>query len=410
MVTEFEPRGDQPRAIRELSDGLDRGAQLLLGVTGSGKTFTAANVIEHQRPGAGPRAQQDARGAALQRDAELFPHNAVEYFVSYYDYYQPEAYIPSTDTFIEKDSIINDRDRPHAPLGHALAPVAARRHHRGERVVHLRHRLGRVPTTACWPSSTQGDELPATSCCAARGHAVRAQRRRLPPRHLPRARRRGRGLPRYEESARCASSSSATRSRPSPRSTRCAARCCAELRASHLPGLHYVTPKQQLRRRHRSPSARSCASACSSSNARASCSRSSASSSAPCTTSRCSSRWASARHRELLAAPLRPQGRASRRRRCSTTSRPDYLLLIDESHQTVPQVGAMYRGDRARKETLVEHGFRLPSALDNRPLKFEEFEGSHAAGDLRHRATPGDYELEQESRASSSSRSSAPRA
>ncbi len=104
MVTEFEPRGDQPRAIRELSDGLDRGAQFqtLLGVTGSGKTFTAAKLIEHYGRQTLVLAPNKTLAAQLYGELrELFPHNAVQYFVSYYDYYQPEAYVPSTDTFIE---------------------------------------------------------------------------------------------------------------------------------------------------------------------------------------------------------------------------------------------------------------------------------------------------------------------
>jgi excinuclease ABC subunit B len=111
IVSDFTPTGDQPRAIEELSRGLSEGRrdQVLLGVTGSGKTFTVAQVIERcAAPDARPRPQQDARGAALQEFKRLFPKNAVEYFVSYYDYYQPEAYVPQSDTYIEKESTIND--------------------------------------------------------------------------------------------------------------------------------------------------------------------------------------------------------------------------------------------------------------------------------------------------------------
>ena len=111
IVSEYEPRGDQPKAIEELVDGLERGDkhQVLLGITGSGKTFTVANVIEEiAAPDADHRAQQDLAAQLYGEFKELFPDNAVHYFVSYYDYYQPEAYVPTTDTFIEKDSIVNE--------------------------------------------------------------------------------------------------------------------------------------------------------------------------------------------------------------------------------------------------------------------------------------------------------------
>ncbi len=141
---------------------------------------------------------------------------------------------------------------------------------------------------------------------------------------------------------------------------------------------------------------------------RTSCSRRSGSSSGPCSTWRCWSRWGFCPGIENYSRWLSgPEGRATRRPASSTTSRKDFLLVIDESHQTIPQIGAMYRGDRSRKETLVEYGFRLPSALDNRPLKFEEFERMVRPGHLRL-GHPGRVRAAEGARAWWSSRSSAP--
>ena len=343
---------------------------------------------------------------------DLFPENAVEYFVSYYDYYQPEAYIPSTDTYIEKDAIINDEiDRMRHAATHALL---SRRDVIIVASVSCIYGIGSAESYhGLLIELDKGEELRRDDAAPpARRHPVRAQRRRLPPRHASACAatwsRSSRPTKRRRPSA---SSSSATRSRRSKRSTRCAARCKGSLdRYAIYPGSHYVTPQQQMRTRDRRASAKSSASASTSTTRRGASSRSSASSSARCTTSRCIEQMGFCNgHRELLAPPLGPQSRASRRRRSSTTSRKDFLIVIDESHQTVPQVGAMYRGDRARKETLVEYGFRLPSALDNRPLKFEEFE-EHVRQAIYVSATPGDYELDEDRRASSSSRSSARRA
>ena len=124
LVTDFELRGDQERAIRELSEGLSRGdaRQVLLGVTGSGKTFTMAHVIANVNRPALVMVHNKTLAAQLYQELRrFFPHNAVEYFVSYYDYYQPEAYVPSTDSYIEKEATNQRRDRPHAALGHTIA-------------------------------------------------------------------------------------------------------------------------------------------------------------------------------------------------------------------------------------------------------------------------------------------------
>ena len=192
------PKGDQPTAIAELVAGVNEHerSQVLLGVTGSGKTFTMAKVIEGTQRPALILAPNKTLAAQLYGEFKsFFPDNAVEYFVSYYDYYQPEAYVPRTDTYIEKESLDQRADRPHAPRGDALAARARRRDHRRLGVVHLRHRLGR---------DVYGDDVHRAGGRAAvarpahrrpRRPALPAQRRRLPARHLPRARRHRRAVP-----------------------------------------------------------------------------------------------------------------------------------------------------------------------------------------------------------------------
>jgi hypothetical protein len=146
IVSEFEPRGDQRTAIPELVEGIQAGErdQVLLGATGTGKTFTMAKIIEATQRPALILAPNKTLAAQLYGEFKsFFPDNAVEYFVSYYDYYQPEAYVPRSDLYIEKESSINEADRPDAPLGHPRAAGARRRDHRRLGVVHLRHRLGR---------------------------------------------------------------------------------------------------------------------------------------------------------------------------------------------------------------------------------------------------------------------------
>ncbi len=197
--------GDQPRAIAELTEGVLRGDQYqtLLGVTGSGKTFTMANVIANVKRPTLLIAHNKTLAAQLYGEfKELFPNNAVEYFVSYYDYYQPEAYVPSSDTYIEKDSSINDEiERMRHSATHSLAHPR-RRDHRGQRVLHLRpghrallrgHGHHREPGRGAGPRHAHAPPG---------GGPVRAQRLRLPPRHLPRSRRHRGDLPRLRGGAR----------------------------------------------------------------------------------------------------------------------------------------------------------------------------------------------------------------
>ena len=195
LVSDFQPKGDQPTALAELTEGLRRGDQhqVLLGVTGSGKTFTMAHVLAQVNRPALVLAHNKTLAAQLYQEFRaFFPDNAVEYFVSYYDYYQPEAYVPQSDTYIDKEAIDQRRDRPHAAVARrAVAVRAARRHHRGLGLLHLRPRLARgLLRDAAVRASRASRSTASRSCSQARGDPVRAQRLRLRARHLPRARRR----------------------------------------------------------------------------------------------------------------------------------------------------------------------------------------------------------------------------
>ena len=198
IKSEYEPKGDQPTAIEELVEGIERNdrTQVLLGVTGSGKTYTMAKVIEATQRPAIILAPNKTLAAQLYGEFKsFFPDNAVEYFVSYYDYYQPEAYVPRTDTYIEKDFVDQRADRPHAPLGDARAAGARRRHHRRFGVVHLRYRLGRDLYRDDLCAEEGRAHRPAAIDRRPRRAAVQAHPGRFHPRHLSRPRRRHRHLP-----------------------------------------------------------------------------------------------------------------------------------------------------------------------------------------------------------------------
>ena len=224
MVSDFEPAGDQPTAISDLVEGVgdaDR-TQVLLGVTGSGKTFTMAKVIEEtQRPALILAPNKTLAAQLYSEFKKFFPDNAVEYFVSYYDYYQPEAYVPRTDTY-HREGILDQRaDRPHAPLGDALAARARRRHHRRLGLLHLRHRLGRDLHGDDLPDAGRRPARPARAARRPRRPAIQAPGHQLRARLVPRARRHHRDLPRPPRGPRLAHlACSATRSRRSPSSTR----------------------------------------------------------------------------------------------------------------------------------------------------------------------------------------------
>jgi excinuclease ABC subunit B len=397
LTTSFEPKGDQPQAIEQLLRGLERSErhQVLLGITGSGKTFTIANVIQKSGRPALILAPNKTLAAQLYGEMrELFPENAVEYFVSYYDYYQPEAYIPSTDTFIDKDAIINDQiDRMRHSATVALLS-------RRDVII--------VASVSCIYGIGSAESYHGLVVQLAVGEQLRRDtllrqlvdiqyERNDVDFHRGTFRVRGDVVeifPTYEQETaiRVEFLGDDVESIKEVDPLRGRIKATLE-RYAIYPGSHYVTPQAQLRNAIQSI-------------------------------------------REELRERLPffdKEGRFVEKQRleqrtlydlemmeqmgfCSGIENysrhlsgrkageppptlldyfpPDFLMVIDESHQTMPQLQAMYRGDRARKETLVNYGFRLPSALDNRPLKFEEFE-QHVKQAIYVSATPGELELER---------------
>ena len=397
LVSDYVPQGDQPQAIKELTRGLRRGdrQQILQGITGSGKTFTLANVIQEvQRPTLIMAHNKTLAAQLYGEFRELFPDNAVHYFVSYYDYYQPEAYVPTSDTYIEKDAIINDDiDRMRHAATSALlsrrdvvivASVscifgigsaeayhgmlidlwAGQRLDRDEllrKLVDIQYDRNdmdfhrgtfrvRGDVVEIFPASEEeravrveffGDEVEAIGLVDPLRGRVLEQVDRVaiyPSSHyvVPAAQRK---------------------------------RAVETIREELLQRLQQLRGEMQLLEAQR------------------------------------------LEQRTLFDLEMMEQmgycnGIENYSRHLSTrvAGEPpptlidyfphDFLLIMDESHQSVPQVRAMYKGDRSRKETLVEYGFRLPSALDNRPLKFDEF--TEKIGQVIFTsATPGDWELER---------------
>jgi len=396
LVSGFEPAGDQGRAIAGLLEGLGDGLarQTLLGVTGSGKTFSVANVIERSQRPAIILAPNKTLAAQLYGEMrEFFPKNAVEYFVSYYDYYQPEAYVPSSDTYIEKDASINQHieqmrlsatkaliERPDViivatvsaiyGLGDPEAYFSMVLHLvRGDRIDQrgLLRRLAELQYTRNELDLSQGtyrvrgdviDVFPAES----EKDAVRIEL--------------------FDDEIE-------TLSFFDPLTGEVVRRVP---RLTIFPKSHYVTPRERLLE---------------------ACEHIKVELKARLEDLRKNQKLLEAQRLEQRTLfdleMIRELGYCSGIENYSRylsgrgIGEPppclfDYvpenaILVIDESHVTVPQLGAMYKGDRSRKETLVEHGFRLPSALDNRPLRFDEFEGL-APQTVYVSATPGKYEDE----------------
>ena len=398
LVSEYQPSGDQPTAIKQLLEGLDAGLahQTLLGVTGSGKTFTLANVIaEAQRP-AILLAPNKTLAAQLYGEMKaFFPNNAVEYFVSYYDYYQPEAYVPTTDTFIEKDASVNAHieqmrlsatkallERKDAiivasvsaiyGLGDPESYLQMMLHLRRGDVIDQRDMLRRLAEL----QYSRNDVAFERGQFRVRGEVIDI----FPAESDQDAVR----VEMFDDEVDCISIfdplTGVIKQRDLPRYT-------------IYPKTHYVTPRERILDAIESIKDE-----------------------------------LEVRKKQLLDNnKLLEEQRISQRTQfdiemmnelgfCSgienysrylsgrAEGEPpptlfdylphDGLLIIDESHVTVPQIGAMYKGDRSRKETLVEFGFRLPSALDNRPMKFEEFEAI-SPQTIFVSATPGNYELEK---------------
>ncbi|EGQ7681181.1 excinuclease ABC subunit UvrB [Vibrio parahaemolyticus] len=398
LVSEYQPSGDQPTAIKLLLEGLDAGLahQTLLGVTGSGKTFTLANVIAQAQRPAILLAPNKTLAAQLYGEMKsFFPNNAVEYFVSYYDYYQPEAYVPTTDTFIEKDASVNAHieqmrlsatkallERKDAiivasvsaiyGLGDPESYLQMMLHLRRGDVIDQRDMLRRLAEL----QYSRNDVAFERGQFRVRGEVIDI----FPAESDQDAVR----VEMFDDEVDCISVfdplTGVVKQRDLPRYT-------------IYPKTHYVTPRDRILEAIESIKVE-----------------------------------LEIRKKQLLENnKLIEEQRISQRTQfdiemmnelgfCSgienysrylsgrSEGEPpptlfdylphDGLLIIDESHVTVPQIGAMYKGDRSRKETLVEFGFRLPSALDNRPLKFEEFE-SLAPQTIFVSATPGNYELEK---------------
>jgi excinuclease ABC subunit B len=395
LISDYQPRGDQPEALAQLARGLDAGDkhQVLLGVTGSGKTFTMAKVIEQASRATLVLAHNKTLAAQLFHEfRSFFPHNAVEYFVSYYDYYQPEAYMPSSDTYIEKEATINDElDKLRMSATRSLFE-------RRDVVV--------VASVSCIYGLGSPEAYYGQLVMLEKNHEIprEALLRKLVDIQYERGEDLRRGTfrvrgdtveiyPPYEDNAyrvelwgntidalhQIDPLTGEIRSRESL------------ARVPIYPKTHYVLPAEQKERAIQSI------------------------------------------HEELewWKGELEKQGKYVEAQRIvqrtmfdiemmrtigychgiENYSRhlsgrlpgeapptlfdyvpEDFLLFIDESHQTVPQLHGMYHGDRSRKQTLVDYGFRMPSALDNRPLTFEEFE--HRTNQVIYvSATPGPYEL-----------------
>ncbi len=394
LISDYQPAGDQPEAIRGLNEGIANGlaSQTLLGVTGSGKTFTVANVIQAQQRPTLVMAPNKTLAAQLYGELrEFFPDNAVEYFVSYYDYYQPEAYVPSSDTFIEKDASINKHieqmrlsatkalmERRDAiivatvsaiyGLGDPDAYLKMVIHlDRGDRIDErkLLRRLAELQYTR-----NEMDLAPGTY--RARGEVID-----IFPAESEREALRVELFDDEIENLSLFDPLTGEVLRRVPRFT-------------IYPTTHYVTPRERLLEAMEKIKVE------------------------------LAERLEELRKADKLVEAQRLEQRTtfdlemihelgycsgienySRHLSGRSAGEPpptlfeylpdDALLVLDESHVTIPQLGGMYKGDRSRKETLVEYGFRLPSALDNRPLKFEEFERLMPQA-LFISATPGPYE------------------
>ncbi len=396
IISEFEPKGDQTKAIAELSEGLEKGLkhQVLMGVTGSGKTFTMANIIQNaQRPVLVISHNKTLAAQLYQEFRRFFPHNAVEYFVSYYDYYQPEAYIPATNTYIAKEATINDElDRLRLCATNALF---------------ARRDVIIVASVSCIYGIGSPETYYSMSFALETGQAISRKKILEQLVELQYVReetdfRRGtfrvRGdiidiFPAYEDLA-----------------------YRLELDGSRLKRLSLIDPllgttKDILTRVLIHPRTYF---------------------STPHDILQAAVKGIERELEERIAFFLN-QGKLIEAERIEERTRydlemlrefgycpgienyslylsgrqpdeppytlldyfpPDFLTIIDESHVTIPQIGGMYHGDRSRKLTLVEHGFRLPSALDNRPLNFREFE-ERVNQVLYVSATPGPYEIKK---------------
>ena len=396
VVSEFAPAGDQPAAIAALSSGVSRGDrfQTLLGITGSGKSATIAWTIEKvQRPTLLIAPNKSLAAQLANEMRELFPHNRVEYFVSYYDYYQPEAYIPSSDTYIEKDSSINDEiDR----LRHAATAALLTRR---DVIV--------VASVSCIYGLGSPDEYRSRILHLQRGveHDQRAILRRLVDMqyerndtNLVRGKFRVRGdtielHPAYEENAVRVELFGDEVERITVVDTLTGEQLADLDELTVFPATHYVAGDERMQGaitgieaelQQRLAHFESHGKLLEAQRLRM---RTSYDLEMLAEVGSCSGIENYSRHIDG-----RQPGEPSHT--LIDFFPPDWLLVIDESHQTVPQLHGQYEGDRSRKETLIEHGFRLPSAADNRPLRWDEFFGKINQC-IFLSATPSAYEISE---------------
>ena len=398
LHSEYQPTGDQPQAIRELVEGFRKGNQFetLLGVTGSGKTFTMANVIAAlNKPTLVIAHNKTLAGQLYGEFKEFFPENAVEYFVSYYDYYQPEAYVPSTDTYIAKDSSINDEiDRLRLS---ATASLTERRDVVVVASVSCIYGLGSPEEYAGMSMSLRPgmqrdrddvirgliemqydrNDMDLERCCfRVRGDVLEI----FPAQggdYLIRVEFFGDEIDRIVQTDPLTGQVQAT--------------------LEHVmiyPASHYVVPQEKIRQACRKIEdelegrVKFFKGEDKLLEAQRISERTNFDIEMLRETGFCSGIENYSRHLNGMQEGEPPFTLLD-------YFKDDFLIIIDESHMTIPQIGAMYSGDRSRKTTLVDYGFRLPSALDNRPLCFEEFE-QHIDQMLFVSATPSHYEQEHE--------------
>lgn len=397
LKSSYQPAGDQPAAIDKLVDGLESGlaSQTLLGVTGSGKTFTMANVIAKEGRPTLILAHNKTLAAQLYGEMkEFFPNNSVEYFVSYYDYYQPEAYVPSTDTFIEKDASINDHIEQMRLS--ATKALMERRDVVLVASVSAIYGLGDPDSYLKMMLHLRQGDMIDQRAMLRRLAELQYQRNDL---EFQRGTYRVRGdvidiFPAESEMMAIRVElfdDEIDRISEFDPLTGAVERHLT--RFTIYPKTHYVTPrdkildaiehiKNELKERKEQLLSNNKLLEEQRISQRTQYDIEMMTELGYCSGIENYSRYLSGR------APGEPPPTLM------DYLPPDALLIIDESHVTVSQVGAMYKGDRSRKETLVEYGFRLPSALDNRPLKFEEFEAI-SPQTIYVSATPGNYELEK---------------
>lgn len=397
LTTQFTPNGDQPKAIKELTSGINKGLkhQALLGVTGSGKTFTIANVIANVNKPTLVLAPNKTLAAQLFAEfRELFHENAVEYFVSYYDYYQPEAYVPTTDTYIEKDASINDEiDKLRHSATHALLT-------RNDVIV--------VASVSCIYGIGSPADYGSMQVYAEKG--METQRDEVLKRLVEiqyqrndydfyRGTFRVRGdvveiFPAYEDERAIRLEFFGDTIEAISEIDPMRGKVIQKVNKALIhPASHYVTTRDNLKK------------------------------AMDAIREELLARLKTLKAENKLVEAQRLEQRTmydlemieemgycsgienySRHLSGRLPGEPpytlidyfpeDFLLIIDESHISIPQIGGMYYGDRSRKETLVGYGFRLLSALDNRPLKFEEFE-KRVVQAIYVSATPADYEMEK---------------